>query len=173
MVAVMHEVFGPAERFRPAKAESWHEIEEWAGLELPRDYKQFVDGYGDAVVFRHLCIAHPEGSEPLLKVMQEERQIFLAHVEGVFDKAPGESSGLGRFLPWAYHNFNGDFCLLVPPSAGEPDWTVAVSFRQCSEVQIFPGGVVDFLQALVRREFPRGWPQVGFEWVSTEGSPLI
>ncbi|WP_354405879.1 hypothetical protein [Streptomyces sp. PvP037] len=173
MVAVMHEVFGPAERFRPAKAESWHEIEEWAGLELPRDYKQFVDGYGDAVVFRHLCIAHPEGSEPLLKVMQEERQIFLAHVEGVLDKAPGESSGLGRFLPWAYHNFNGDFCLLVPPSAGEPDWTVAVSFRQCSEVQIFPGGVVDFLQALIRGEFPRGWPQVGFEWVSTEGSPLI
>ncbi|MDL2082282.1 hypothetical protein QNN03_38375 [Streptomyces sp. GXMU-J15] len=165
--------FGPRERYRPARPESWREIEDWAGLELPRDYKQFVDDYGDAIVFGHLFIAHPEGIDPLLKVMQEERQTFLADVEGEFDKAPGESSGLGRLLPWAYHNFNGDICLLVPPSTDKRDWNVAISFRQCPEVQIFPGGVIDFLHALVRREVPRGWPHVGFEWVSAEGSPLI
>ncbi|GGP69319.1 hypothetical protein GCM10010231_45270 [Streptomyces sindenensis] len=166
-------VFGPPERFRPASPESWREIEFWAGLELPRDYKRFVDGYGDAVVFRHLFIAHPEGADPLLKVMQEERQTFLAGEEGASDVAPSESSGMGGFLPWAYHDFNGDICLLVPPSADNLDWSVAVSFRQCPEVQIFPGGVTEFLQALARGEFPRGWPRVGFDWASAEGSPLI
>ncbi|MFI2415063.1 hypothetical protein [Streptomyces sp. NPDC018947] len=114
-----------------------------------------------------------QGIDPLLKVMQEERQTFLAGVEGVIDQSPGESSGLARFLPWAYHDFNGDICLLVPPSVDNHHWAVAVSFRQCSEVQIFPGGFIDFLQALVRGEVPRGWPRVGFEWASAEGSPLI
>ncbi|MFB6525999.1 hypothetical protein [Streptomyces sp. NPDC056399] len=166
-------VFGPSERFRSASSESWREIEVWSGFELPADYKRFVDGFGDAVVFRHLFIAHPEGVDPLLKVMQEERQTFLADQEGAAGASPGTSSGMGRYLPWAYHDFNGDICLLVPPSPDSPDWTVAVSFRQCPEVQIFPGGVTDFLQALVRGEFPRGWPRVGFDWVSAEGSPLI
>lgn len=167
------EVFGPPRRFRPASTDSWREVERWAGLELPPDYKQFVDGYGDAVVFRHLFIAHPEGADPLLTVMQEERRTFLAFEEGEPGVAPGQSSGPGQFLPWAYHDFNGDVCLLVPPSAGNRDWTVAVSFRQCPEVQVFPGRVTEFLQALARGEFPRGWPRVRFDWTSAEGSPLI
>ena len=167
------ETFGPPERFRPAKPESWREIEEWAGLELPRDYKQFVDEYGDAVIFRHLFIAHPEGVDPLLKLMREERQAFLAGAQDAIGSTPGVRSGLARFLPWAYHDFNGDICLLVPPSDDNQDWAVAVSFRQCPEVQIFPGGVTDFLQAIVQGVVPRGWPRVGFEWCSAEESPLI
>ena len=173
MANMSTEAFGPPQRFRPASPESWREIELWAGIELPLDYKQFVDGYGDAVVFKHLFVAHPEGVDPLLKVMQEERQSFLADEDVSPDVIPGESSGLGRFLPWAYHDFNGDICLLVPPSADMLKWTVAVAFRQCPEVQIFPGGVTEFLQALAGGEFPRGWPRVGFGWASAEGSPLI
>lgn len=166
--------FGPRERFRPAHRESWEDVEAWAGFELPSDYKDFVDGYGDATVFRHLFVAHPDGIDPLLPFMKEERATFIADVEGAAQEdQPASSSGLGSFLPWAYHDFNGDVCLLVPPSADSSEWTVAVAFRQCPEVQMFPGGVTDFLRALTSGSFPRGWPRVGFEWTSAEGSPLI
>ncbi|MFI8266681.1 hypothetical protein [Streptomyces sp. NPDC085665] len=173
MSSGMDDVFGEKERYRPASPESWRTIERWAGTELPDDYKKFIDGYGDAVIFRHLFIAHPEGVDPLLKVMQEERKTFLEGVDGQFGESPSESTGLGTFLPWAYHDFNGDVCLLVPPSDQNSDWCVAVAFRQCPEVQIFPGGVSEFLQSLAGGTFPRGWPHVGFDWTSAHESPLI
>jgi hypothetical protein len=173
LLEALAEMFGPSERFRPAKRQSWREIEDWAGIELPVDYKEFVDGYGDAVIFRHLFVAHPDGSEPLLQVMQEERRMFLTGVEESADEAPASSSGLGKFLPWAYHDFNGDVCFLVPPSRGNENWSVAIAFRQCPEVQIFPGGVMEFLQSLAEGRVPRGWPHAEVGWVSVKGSPLI
>ncbi|WP_078988839.1 SMI1/KNR4 family protein [Streptomyces sp. WM6372] len=165
--------FGPRQRYRSASREAWQSVEYWAGFELPSDYKHFVDGFGDAVIFKHLFVAHPEGFDPLLNLMKEERKSFLAGFEDLPDETPAASVGAGRFLPWAYHDFNGDICLLVPPSGGSGDWAVAVSFRQCPEVQVFSGGVTQFLQGLADGEFPRGWPRAGFEWAGVEGSPLI
>ncbi|MFD8862438.1 hypothetical protein [Streptomyces vinaceus] len=113
----------------PAKTESWLAIEGRAGTEPPDDHKRFVDEYGDAAAFRHLFVAHPDGAALLLKVMQEEHQAFFEGIEGVRHESSGEGSGLAGFLPWAYYDFNGDVCLLVPPADRNENRRVARPVR--------------------------------------------
>lgn len=51
-------------------------MEDWLGHSLPTDYKEFVDGFGDGILFEHLFVPHPEGSKRLLNFMKDERQDF-------------------------------------------------------------------------------------------------
>ncbi|WP_326647233.1 MULTISPECIES: hypothetical protein [unclassified Streptomyces] len=167
------ELLGERERFRSARPASWATIENWLGLELPRDYKELVDGYGDAILLGHLFLPHPEGGDPLLAFMQEERRDFHAAFDGQRSQSGLPDDIWDRLIPWAYHDWNGDLCLLVPPSTDE-DWAMAVAFRQCPEIQLIPGSVTGFLHLLLRKgKLPRGWPTGLPTWKSMEETPLI
>ncbi|MFC8236465.1 SMI1/KNR4 family protein [Streptomyces sp. NPDC001937] len=166
-------LLGERERVRPASAESWRSVEAWLGRELPPDYKDLVDGYGDAVLLGHLFLPHPEGGDPLLTFMQEERRYFHSAYGEVRNIPEPVSLAWDQLVPWAYHDWNGDVCLLVPPPAGG-DWTVAVAFRQCPEFLVIHGGVTEFMQLLLEEgKLPRGWPSGGPLWKPMADSPVV
>ncbi|WEO95810.1 SMI1/KNR4 family protein [Streptomyces sp. FXJ1.172] len=173
MPGAIRSLLGERERFRPAAPESWRAVEEWVGCELPSDYKELVDGFGDGVLFRHLFIPHPEGSDPLLTFMREERRYLHAAFQEVPDIPPPVASAWDSVVPWAYHDGNGDVCLLVRDPA-EERWHVAVAFRQCPGFLLIDGGVAEFLRLMVReKRFPRGWPTGDPRWESLPDSPLV
>ncbi|MCX5526628.1 SMI1/KNR4 family protein [Streptomyces bobili] len=166
-------LLGERERVFPVSPEAWRAVEGWVGRALPEDYKNLVDGYGDAVLFGHLFVPHPGGSDPLLNFMQEERRYFHAAYQDVSDIPASLKSKWDDVVPWAYHDWNGDVCLLVPgDTAGL--WNVAVAFRQNPGFLIVDGGVEDFFQLILREEkFPRGWPVGQSGWESIPDSPLV
>lgn len=165
-------ILGDRERFRPASVESWRAVEEWLGHQLPDDYKEFVDGYGDAVLLGHLFVPHPEGADPLLKFMREEQRYFQASFQDVRDIPQSLLRVWERIVPWAYHDWNGDVCLLVPSSTDD-SWQVALAFRQNPGFQMVDGGVTEFLAELKQGRLPPGWPVREPWWQSMPDSPLI
>ncbi|WP_371632224.1 hypothetical protein OG693_04615 [Streptomyces sp. NBC_01259] len=143
------------------------------GRELPSDYKDLVDGYGDAVLLGHLFLPHPEGGDPLLTFMQEERRYFHSTYDDAQNIPEIVSIGWSQLIPWAYHDWNGDVCLLVPPLTGV-DWSVAVAFRQRPDFLVVTGGVTEFIRRLLEEgNFPRGWPTGQRLWKTMEGSPVV
>lgn len=166
-------LLGGRQRLRPAAPQSWRAVEEWLGGDLPADYKEFVNGYGDAILYGHLFVPHPEGADPLLDFMREERSSFQEAYGDVWDIPPILTAVWERIVPWAYHDWNGDVCLLFPdPDCGR--WRVAVAFRQCPEFLVLDGGVTEFLmELLVARRLPRGWPPREPLWQSAPESPVI
>ncbi|GEC04938.1 hypothetical protein SSP24_25930 [Streptomyces spinoverrucosus] len=51
-------LLGGRQRLRPAAPQSWRAVEEWLGRDLPADYKEFVNGYGDALWRKLGTVAH-------------------------------------------------------------------------------------------------------------------
>ncbi|MFI6943695.1 SMI1/KNR4 family protein [Streptomyces sp. NPDC050418] len=173
MVGGSSGALGERERFRPASREAWDAVEAWVGRELPAEYKEFVDGYGDAVLCGHLFVPHPEGSDRLLTFMEQERRDFHSAFQDVRGIPTPVKDSWNSIIPWAYHDWNGDVCLLVPePESG--NWTVAVAFRQCPEVWQTGMSLTNFLQSfLLEKKFPRGWPVRDAQWTSMPGSSLL
>ncbi|MFJ8229644.1 hypothetical protein ACIQ9E_06730 [Streptomyces sp. NPDC094448] len=168
-------LLGDRQRFRSASSASWRAIEEWVGEELPHDYRELVDGYGDAVLAGHLYLPHPEGSEPLLGFMEDHQggHHTVYREEDVARMPDSVSAVWSRIVPWAYHDWNGDECLLLPPT-GKAGWQVAVSFRQYPGVTPVPGGTTEFIEGILSEDrMPRGWPKGRPAWKSIEDSPLI
>ncbi|SEG18359.1 hypothetical protein SAMN05216223_103535 [Actinacidiphila yanglinensis] len=171
MTDLLAVTLGERKHFRSAKSESWKAIEDWIGRPLPGDYKELVDGYGDAVIAGHLFIPHPEGSEPLLDFIREQRDVFLQWCEGL-ELDERVRAAATEVIPWAYHDWNGDVCLLLPD--GSERWSVAVVFRQHRRILLFEGGVVDFLDSVLNGgRYPIGWPKDRPRWEQIEGSPVI
>ncbi|MFJ7159804.1 SMI1/KNR4 family protein [Streptomyces sp. NPDC101118] len=161
-------IFGPRRRFRPAPPESWRAIEGSVGVTLPTDYKEFVDGYGDATVFGHLGIPHPGTENGLADFIETFGPAFLGW-QDPWGRTPPDPE-LARMIPWALHNGNGDICLLDPP-VGESGWSVVVAYRHFPELSVYPGTVTDFLELLHEgRDLPREWPQLPAAWQSEESS---
>ncbi|MCX4857706.1 hypothetical protein OG426_33200 [Streptomyces canus] len=148
-------------------------MEEWLGRDLPADYKEFVDGYGDALIYGHLFVPHPEGTDPLLAFMQEERNSFR-EAYGELRNIPQELTAIwDDIAPWAYHDWNGDMCLLFP-GADRQEWRVAVAFRQCPEFLLLDGGVTEFLEKILgEQKLPREWPAREPKWQSMPDSPVM
>ncbi len=59
-----------------------------------------------------------------------------------------DSIGPQSLLQWAVTE-NGDYCYWVTDAASPNDWTVAISTRKGWKWSFCPGGMVDFLVALV------------------------
>ncbi|MDR6980727.1 hypothetical protein J2X68_007469 [Streptomyces sp. 3330] len=173
VTGVWESLIGERERFRSASVRSWEAVEGWLGHGLPADYRELVDGYGDAILFGHLFVPHPEGGDPLLTFMQEEKRDLHAAFLDVREIPASVQSVWDCVIPWAYHDWNGDVCLLVPDRSGN-HWNVAVAFRQCPGFLVIDGGVTEFLRLLIEeRRFPRGWPTGNPLWQSMPDSPLV
>ncbi|MEU9109892.1 hypothetical protein AB0D54_37320 [Streptomyces xanthophaeus] len=110
MAAELVELFGPRERFRSALDSSWEEIEDAVGA-LPEDYKDFVNGYGDATVFGYLGIPHPDANHSLYDFIGQMREAFLIWQDPSGGGLP-DAAEFSRIIPWAFHGWNGDICFL-------------------------------------------------------------
>ncbi|MFI7274655.1 hypothetical protein [Streptomyces sp. NPDC049879] len=154
----------------------WAPIEEWLGESLPGEYKDLVAGYGDGVIAGHLYIPHPSGSRGLLHFMQEERKAFQESYEPLKRWInPRALEVWETVVPWAYHDWNGDTCFLLPPAPerGEEVWNVGIAFRQCPDLEIFDGGVENFLEMVIKKgEYPRGWPRGRPVWMPVDDPRL-
>lgn len=165
-------LLGATGRLRPIGDDSWRSVEEWAGSALPDDYKDLISEYGEGVIFRHLFLPHPDGGDPLLKFAREEREAFRLERNSMPRPLPLEIDW-DRVFPWAYSDWNGDQCLLLP-SRVDDSWRVAVSYRQCPEVEVVAVSVTEFIKRLLSGvKIPRGWPTEGLPWESLRESRLI
>lgn len=146
----------------------WEEIETWAGGPLPADYKQLVDHYGDAFIAGHLFLPHPAGETALLTFMRKHGRNFHEGFEDALDLPPRVTDVWEEVVPWGYHDWNGDLCLLLPPHPVHKNrWTVAVAYRQGPGFLLRDGGVVDFLDSFLRAgQWPVGWPRDRPVWES-------
>ncbi|WP_147450827.1 hypothetical protein [Streptomyces hoynatensis] len=165
------QVLGAGRSSSSGASAEWGDVEEWVGDPLPADYKELAEKYGEGVIAGHLYIPHPHGSRPILEFMKELREGFHVLCEGL-DEIPSRVAAVrDRVVPWAYHDWDGDICLLLPPDADEADsgWRVAIAFWQCPQVVVFEGGVSDFLATmLVDGRWPRGWPTDRPVWTSAD-----
>ncbi|MGZ9928284.1 hypothetical protein ACXNSR_00135 [Streptomyces sp. NC-S4] len=168
----LHQLMGGVRRSRPAGPDAWQEIDAAAGAPTPADFRAFVDCYGGAILLDHLFIPHPDDGSRLAEFIEEERRYFLSGLEFLDDIPPRVVEHRDRMIPWAYHNWDGDVCLLVP-SEDLQDWDVAVSYRQCPEIEIFDGGFTGFLAGVLKkRNVPRGWPIWEEVWKELRDGPL-
>ncbi len=153
------------------RPESWAEIENWAGVELPGDFKEFVRLYGDGLVMRHLNVPHPDGIDPLIGFMKRARRKLEMVLPGCLTDVGSLPFDPKAVIPWGHSNWDGDDCFLVP-RAGE-EWDVLVVFRQLGRIGIYGGGFSRFLAGVLSGwEVPPGWPVLEPVWQPVAGTPL-
>ncbi|XVU30283.1 hypothetical protein ACQPZJ_25300 [Actinoplanes sp. CA-054009] len=147
-----------------ARAEiDWHSVEEAVGLRLPGDYKSLVEVYGPGQFDRFLTVYQPV--TPFLTIelaFQARRKAqILAQLRGNGrERIPFAD---GALLPVAGTD-NGDTVYWVTEDAGDPDaWSITGSEARGTVWPRFPGGVTDFLYAVLSRRtrftiFPADFP---------------
>ncbi|MFD5935677.1 SMI1/KNR4 family protein [Streptomyces sp. NPDC060333] len=168
--ARLERILGPERRVLPIREAQWREVEEWSEAPLPEDLRSLFAGYGDGVILGHLFVPHPNGGVPLLTFMQDERETLCIEQESLGSLRAGIDPT--RVIPWGHHDWNGDRCLLIPDDAS--GWVVAVSYRQCPEVEVVASSISEFLhQLLVEEKRPRGWPGGLPVWEEVEGSTVV
>lgn len=168
----LRELLGPPQRWRPAGAAAWREIEEWVGRALPEDFKEFVDEYGDCRIMEFLGVSHPLGRTPLLEPMKGDRRALEILADQYRDASGRLPFDPAAVVGWGSHDYDGDLCFLLPRE--EDEWAVLVAFRQMRIVGIAEGGFTDFMIGLLTRtRVPRGWPVLDPVWRSIEDSPVI
>ncbi|MFE7193667.1 hypothetical protein [Kitasatospora sp. NPDC057541] len=113
------ELVGVAPRLRGPGPGSWDAVEEWAGIGLPEDFKEFVGLYGDGLVAGHLAVPHPEGVDPMVDFMSRGRRKLVAVLPDYVEDVGRLSFDPAGLVPWGYSNWDGDDCLLVPRDGGE------------------------------------------------------
>ncbi|MCB9616785.1 MAG: SMI1/KNR4 family protein [Sandaracinus sp.] len=136
----------------------WRPVEQVLGR-LPSDYKRFVErrGQGSIDFFLHVC-----GAASLAWTAEAE----LAAMRDVRSSDP-ECCPMPLFpepagwLPWGTTD-NGNVCWWNRRSDDPDEWTVAVTGRG-PQVWEHPGGMADFLDAVLRRAcrcplFPADFP---------------
>ncbi|MFJ4798276.1 SMI1/KNR4 family protein [Kitasatospora purpeofusca] len=157
---------------RAPREESWVEIESWVGVELPRDFKEFVRLYGDGLVMRHLNVPHPNGIDPLLNFMKRARRKLEMVLPDYVADFGSLSFDPKLVIPWGYSNWDGDDCFLVPRTGGE--WDVLVVFRQLACIRLYGGGFSSFITGVIsEQEVPPGWPVLEPLWEPVRGTPLV
>ncbi|WP_405603899.1 SMI1/KNR4 family protein [Streptomyces sp. NBC_01410] len=172
-LSFIHDLLGEVRRDRLAPAGAWSALEQIIGVDLPSDYKEFVDGYGEAMLFDHLYVPHPMSSPSLAEFIESENETLREVFEPDSDMPERVRESWNRMIPWAYHNWDGDTCVLLPPVEGD-GWRVAVAFRQYHRFKVFDGDFSDFLRGILKLgEFPPGWPTGGPLWRETEDGPLV
>ncbi|MFF3624932.1 hypothetical protein [Streptomyces sp. NPDC002467] len=166
----LHQLMGGPRRGCPAEEAAWREIVAVAGTPVPSDFRAFVDCYGGAILFDHLFVPRLDGERRLVEFIQEQREIFLDGLQ-FLDEVPQQIlDNRNLVIPWAYHDWDGDVCLLVP-SGAPGDWDVAVAYRQCPEIEVIDGGFTGFLAGVLKKRYiPRGWPIWEQVWEDLDGN---
>jgi hypothetical protein len=142
---------------------NWADVETVIGLGLPADYKNLVENYGSGQFDRFLTVYQPV--TPFLtielafqarrkdEILAQLRASGREHIPFVADK----------LLPVAGTD-NGDTVYWVIERPDDPDsWTITANEARNTVWPQFPGGITDFLYAVMSRQirfpiFPRDFP---------------
>lgn len=141
----------------------WDSVEERLGLALPHDYKEYASLCHALLIEEFLKVFHPSGSNGYFnffesglretEMLRDRRRDFPEEVP--FDGFPD----LGGLLCWGSTG-NGDSCFWKTDEDPEK-WSVVVFDK--SQHRLCPGGVVEFLAAVLDRAeicplFPENFP---------------
>jgi hypothetical protein len=143
---------------------AWSAVEESLGVNLPDDYKQFIEAYGSGRINELIWILNPfsaneninleRQSHTQAKVLEELRAIGEDIPFNVFPTS-------GGLLPFGITD-NGDVLYWITRGAPN-DWIVVVNEARGSDWQIFEQNMTSFLASVLQHEivcsvFPRNFP---------------
>jgi hypothetical protein len=152
----------------------WDQSASDVGLQFPAGYREFIDRYGPGVVNDELNVYAPipdaiSGRPPGIRgfvarttddigpIITDSREEWPE--EYPFPMYP-EPGGL---LLWA-DSPNGGFCFWSVDGPDPDRWPIVVWVRQMDVWQRFDGGFLNFLTAVVSRDYPN-WPAlIGSRW---------
>jgi hypothetical protein len=131
----------------------WKTVEEDLGTAIPEDYKEFIEIFGFGKVNEFLTILVPNVSNKYVDLVKRGR-MELAAYESARTEFPeyyqdNTYPTPGGLLPFGLTD-NGE--VLYWRTVGAPtDWTVTVYESRGPEKCDFPGGMCDFLVAILTR----------------------
>jgi hypothetical protein len=141
----------PVKPVEAGSSSDWLEIEQDLGINLPQDYKDFINAYGSGQVAEFLWIYNPFSKEyqdsisTALDWVREEREDWDEEFQGPFPYSIYPDHG-GLF-PWGRID-NAD-CLYWQ-TKGEPDkWTVVVYEPRGIKFEHFEESMTSFLIKLL------------------------
>ncbi|MFJ4188830.1 SMI1/KNR4 family protein [Kitasatospora sp. NPDC089509] len=142
----------------------WERSVERLGVELPADFREFVERYGRVEYSGDLLVVTPslrdgvadgerfDGLHQFNKDVGEMLEEWYGW-DGVDGRPYEPFPAKGCLLAWANNTSSDYFCW--DTSAGEPDqWPVVVWRFGISEWVRFDGGMAEFLAAVLTGEFP-------------------
>ncbi|WP_330250788.1 SMI1/KNR4 family protein [Nocardia sp. NBC_00565] len=156
----------PPSPLGPVIAPPWTRIEEAMAVGLPRDYRDFIDLYGDGAINDELGVNYPAWQQDdtstlstLVDVAEEDNGYGV--YESLEMPFPGYPAP-GGLLQWG-GNYNGDRLCWLTEGKDPDDWPVVVVFRHISDPswRRFDGGMAAFLLAVVTGTFDLATTLIG------------
>lgn len=149
--------------------EKWKQIEEKFAIELPVDFKQFIEIYGTGKIDDFVWILNPLSANENLNF--DTAKYFIDAYETSKSQFPDDYLRPkypedGSFFPWAATENGDSFVWIV---SGKPDeWTVAVFGRDQENEELRAMGCVEFVYRLLKKELsskilPIDFPTEGHE----------
>lgn len=147
---------------RPPAPPDWSQVESSLGLRLPADYRWLVERYGPGSFDDFLHVFQPAADSEWVDLQTQAergRQLLQQRV----DRGEPVPYPVDRLMAVAGTD-NGDTVYWVQHAADDPDrWTVVANGARNAKWPEFPGGLVEYLAAVlsgaVRPEvFPRSFP---------------
>ncbi|MGW2255194.1 SMI1/KNR4 family protein [Kitasatospora sp. NPDC001660] len=142
----------------------WEGAVEKLGVQLPSDYREFVERYGHVQYSGDLMVATPVLGPGIPDADRFDGLYYFNKdlgemLEGWYEWNPEIGRpyepfpAKGCLLGWANNTISDYFCW--DTSAGDPDqWPVVVWRFDISEMIRFDGGMTDFLAAVLTGQFP-------------------
>jgi hypothetical protein len=130
---------------------SWSYVEERLGVELPEDFKDFIQLYGSGRIDRFVSVLNPFSTRPTLNLLEQStRQLdALRELHDYFgEQNPFELyPTAGGLLPVAITD-NGDVIHWL--TSGNPaDWTIVVNEARSPDYEQFACNLTAFLEGLL------------------------
>lgn len=124
-------------------------------MKFPADFRAFVSLYGDGFIDGFLCVFNPFSVNRFVNFEEQMHARLLALRE--------HHASIGEALPYPLFpapaglvplgtTDNGD--VMYWETKGQPDdWTVLIQESRLAEFDCFNGGMVEFLQRVLAKEF--------------------
>ena len=132
-------------------AEKWEEIEREMGVQLPYDYKNFIDKYGTVNINEFIWVLTPFDKDEYVNLIKRGQEISKAYIESSLNNPEYFKHEVfpikGGILPWAYTE-NGDeiYWLTVGKS---DEWSIVVYESRSSDYYEYKIGMVEFIYGLI------------------------
>lgn len=165
LISIIRVMPPPVGKSAGVSSESWRAIQDSLGLELPKDYRDFIDAYGTGRIDDFIWVLSPFAKNQYLNLCSQSKIILDAQKQ--FHSESGVKSAFTYFpdtnglFPWGGTD-NGD--VLFWHCVGDPSrWNVVVRDSRSSRWRSFDLNMTAFLYAVVTKElivdvFPDDFP---------------
>jgi hypothetical protein len=141
----------PAPENPKSNAGDWEQIEENLNVNLPSEYKEFIEHYGAAYISKFLSIISPFHQKPGVDLIGKQdicRETY---------RILGES---GEYIPYNFFPNEGGLLIVAQTDNGDmvfwntgaAKWGIVVNESRGPDYFSFDGGIVEFITGLLTGE---------------------